>query len=164
MVRRRLRPTTTVNKSLFDIGASMEKNCFKCGVSKPLSEFYAHSAMTDGHLNKCKECNKKDVRNNYAKNRHKYAAYERMRFKLPSRKTSVIEAQRRMRTREPLKYKARQMVSRFVREGKIKRLPCSVCGNPNSQAHHEDYSKPLDVVWLCFKHHRERHGQVVLSA
>lgn len=30
-----------------------------------------------------------------------------------------------------------------------------------SQAHHEDYARPLDVRWLCFKHHRETHGQQV---
>ena len=48
-------------------------------------------------------------------------------------------------------------VQKSLRNGKIKRKPCEICGERKSFAHHEDYSKPLEVLWLCSKHHRQKH-------
>jgi hypothetical protein len=55
--------------------------------------------------------------------------------------------------------KAREILHHAVRDGKVfGPLPCAICQNTHDiQAHHKDYSKPLDVVWLCFKHHRAIH-------
>lgn len=56
----------------------MEKKCFKCGLILPINSFYKHPQMNDGHVNKCKECNKKDVRENYivtASEKRKYDSY-----------------------------------------------------------------------------------------
>ena len=47
-----------------------------------------------------------------------------------------------------------------LRSGKLVRLPCEVCGNKKSEGHHESYSKPLDVKWLCRKHHYEEHKKL----
>jgi len=44
-----------------------------------------------------------------------------------------------------------------IKGGKLVRQPCEVCGESKVHAHHEYYSKPLDVVWLCSKHHALRH-------
>lgn len=139
------------------------KTCFKCGVQKPLSEFYKHSDMADGHLNKCKDCTKSDVSSNYADNRKQYSDYEKSRFQRPERKAYAAKAQQKHRALNPEKYKARTAVSNALRSGKLKREPCVMCGNVKSQAHHEDYSKPLEVEWLCFECHREwAHGQVTV--
>ncbi|ENN8375873.1 hypothetical protein ACAX46_001263 [Providencia rettgeri] len=48
------------------------KNCFKCNKEKPLSEFYKHKGTLDGHLNKCKECTRLDVKRNSEKVGNKY--------------------------------------------------------------------------------------------
>jgi hypothetical protein len=140
------------------------KTCFKCGQEKPLSEFYEHPGMADGHLGKCKECAKRDARENYANKRKQYSEYERQRFKKPERKAATLATQRRRRAAHPEKEAAYNAVHRALRSGKLKRQPCKYCGSPDTQAHHADYSKPLEVEWVCFKCHREHeHGQTVVA-
>lgn len=139
------------------------KACFKCGVVKALDGFYKHPAMTDGHLGKCIECAKADVRKHYAETREQRSAYEAKRTQDPARKAKRHEAERRHRHRHPDRAKARLAVGRAVAKGSLIRTPCIECGDPKVQAHHEDYSKPLVVEWLCFRCHRERHGQIVVS-
>ena len=58
-----------------------QKTCFKCGTEKPLTEYYKHKAMADGHLNKCKACAKADVKAHRQdpRYREKVLAYDRAR-------------------------------------------------------------------------------------
>jgi hypothetical protein len=58
---------------------------------------------------------------------------------------------------EHRKNKARWALNHAVQDGRIKRHPCCVCGALKSHGHHHDYSKPLDVKWLCARHHTEAH-------
>lgn len=44
--------------------------------------------------------------------------------------------------------------------GRVTKQPCTVCGSDKSHGHHEDYSKALEVVWYCVKHHAQRHRQL----
>ncbi len=53
---------------------------------------------------------------------------------------------------------ARKKYESALKAGRLKRKPCAVCGAPKTQGHHEDYSKPLEVVWLCGAHHAKRHS------
>lgn len=70
---------------------------------------------------------------------------------------SYRDAKRRYRKRHPHKARAHMLVRDAIKRGDIVREPCRECGNDNSHAHHEDYDHPLDVVWLCKKHHEQRH-------
>ena len=133
---------------------SKVKECFKCHEEKPVEEFYRHPQMADGHLNKCKECNKRDVRENRAKRIEYYREYDRERGnrQTPEYRAGYIKIY-------PDKYKAHNMVHNYIRDGKLTRkTECEECGgDSNIHAHHEDYSKPLDVVWLCAACHAKRH-------
>lgn len=57
----------------------MKKECFKCGFTKDLSEFHRHLGMSDGHLNKCKLCTCKYVREVREKNKEYYKEYDKKR-------------------------------------------------------------------------------------
>jgi hypothetical protein len=114
--------------------------------------------MSDGHLNKCKDCAKLDVSANYRANRNYYKSYDIERNKKPERRESRKQHARKHKQRNPDKAKARNAVGNALRHGTLIRQPCEMCGEV-AQAHHEDYSKPLEVKWLCFKHHRMTHGQ-----
>jgi DNA-binding XRE family transcriptional regulator len=64
-----------------------------------------------------------------------------------------------LRVKTPEAILARSAVARALRRGDFHRLPCEVCGSPKSHAHHEDYSKPLEVRWLCEEHHIAAHRE-----
>ncbi len=61
---------------------------------------------------------------------------------------------------DPLKIQARRILQSHVRRGKIKAQPCEICG-AKADGHHDDYSKPLEVRWLCRKHHMMEHRKPV---
>lgn len=136
------------------------KQCFKCLTIKPLDEFYAHSAMADGHVNKCKECNKKDVLEHRLKNIEKIRSYDKERSKLPARKKLAAEVNAAWRKADKRRIKCHNAVSKAIKSGALVRQPCCKCSSLKSLAHHEDYDKPLDVVWLCQPCHKQRHKEI----
>lgn len=138
------------------------KTCFKCEIEKPITSFYKHPEMADGRLNKCKSCAKVDVSENYHKRRDYYRAYDLKRAQRPERKAKQREYGRAQREHSPEKWVARYTLGNAVRDGRVIRPDvCSKCGGNETriEAHHHDYSKPLDVEWLCFACHRAEHGQ-----
>lgn len=68
------------------------------------------------------------------------------------------------RERHPEKIEAQTKLRIAVKKGIVKKLPCEVCKSENSQGHHPDYTKPLEVIWLCAVHHTKTHREMLISA
>ena len=131
--------------------------CRKCGRELPPDAFYPRQiARVKGH-GECKECTKERVRTR-ARTNPAVQEYDRMRSKLPHRQEHMKRTAARWNEANPLAYKAHYAVTNAVRDGRLKREPCLFCGAEKVHAHHRDYSKPLDVLWLCPKCHHRLHA------
>jgi hypothetical protein len=133
------------------------KTCFKCGERQPLSEFYKHAQMADGHLNKCKTCTKSDVWHHRRDHADSVRAYDRRRAKDPLRIADGSRRTAEWRKKYPERWAAHIAVNNAVRDGRLVKQPCQKCGDKKVEGHHPDYGRPLHVVWLCPVHHREIH-------
>lgn len=145
------------------------RRCKACGRDVPLDLFPTYRAKgVVGRRHTCRECwNSKwnpiiaaHGKRYYHNNTNGY----RDRQKARSAKSHVAAGREVLRSRVkayteryPEKAAAKQAVMIALRSGRLLRRPCVVCGTECVQAHHDDYSRPLDVIWLCRLHHGERH-------
>lgn len=144
------------------------KKCIHCKVVKPLEEFYRHPQMADGRLGKCKQCQRENTAINQARKmldpvwrekeleRHREKS-RKARAAGKKTKADVAALSKAWAKRNPHKKAANTAVNNAIRDGRLVKAPCEKCGELKAQAHHDDYSKPLDVRWLCVKHHNEHH-------
>lgn len=129
----------------------MWRGCKVCGEAKPAWDFYQSNGST------CKNCVRARVRARSRSN-PMVQAYDRQRAKTPEKKQATREVVKAWRENNPQAYKAQTALGNALRDGKIKRQPCEVCGAAKVHAHHEDYAKPLNVRWLCALHHHRLHA------
>jgi hypothetical protein len=126
----------------------LAKICSECYETKPSTDFYKSAINRDGLCGQCKICHNKKV--TQSKKNKKLLSFKQV---APHKKFWLKE--------NKLKTKAHGEVGYAIQTGKLVRQPCERCGTEeNVVAHHEDYSKPLDVVWLCKRHHKERHMEI----
>jgi ribosomal protein S27AE len=128
--------------------------------------------MGDGYLNKCIACVKNRVTKHRNENLEKIREYDKSRAMLPHRvqarkeysntekgKIAKTRALKNYHERYPLKRASHVITGNAIRDGKLVRpSSCFECASTEKiEAHHDDYTKPLDVRWLCRKCHYKWH-------
>lgn len=144
--------------------------CKACGNDCSPDQFYA------SNKSKCKECIKKAANENRLAKIDYYRKYDRMRGSQPHRvaarkkyqQTEAFAASHNKATKkylvsQPKRRAAQVAVGNALRDGRLQKLPCFICGH-EAEAHHPDYDRPLDVVWLCPPHHKQAHALVKEAA
>jgi cytochrome c553 len=133
-----------------------------CKEEKDQSEYYKRSSSTTGFYRHCKDCHHKIVNKNYKDNSEKYLSQKREYHRA---NTHVLtRSSMKYYNKNPEKLLAHNELKKAIKDGFIvRRYNCEVCGSEGRgskskiHAHHDDYSKPLDVVWLCAKCHKMVH-------
>lgn len=130
----------------------MNRQCKLCGVTADLSFFEKDKNYRFGRTYRCKRCVAEKAR------RYRDENLESCKARSNDWKKAN---QRAYRLRHYDKYIARNKLNNAIRDGKVKRGKCFVCGSLDAHGHHTDYSKPLDVVWLCSEHHGCVHAETL---
>jgi hypothetical protein len=137
------------------------KVCFKCLIEKPLTEFYVHKRMGDGHLNKCKECTKKDVKTDYCKNIQNPEWHEKERAR-------GRDKYHRLGQKKPNYISKKKAMEKYLDKFPEKKNASSMSGNlspsfEGAERHHWSYNDLhfKDVIWLTKKHHNKAHRFLV---
>lgn len=157
---------------------SPSKICNRCGAMKPLQLFCVYRRNSDGHDTQCKECAR------IVQQRFRATVAYRQKVLLQNganpdkaraksnRYYQKHQAKLRQEQRDLLgtpKNQARSLLHKAVRNGSVvKPTCCQHCNRETSprymNGHHRDYSKPLDVVWLCTTCHGKEHRAAMLCA
>lgn len=120
--------------------------CNKCG-----SECVANKWIVSNGKSHCVPCIREHKRIHPGRHTERNAAWRK------SKPWKTQEYSRRWREKNKHKIRAHYLLGKAVKNGLLVREPCVECAFTPAQAHHSDYSKPLDVVWLCVKCHMKRH-------
>lgn len=113
----------------------MNKYCNRCEQTKDISNFYFRR-LRNNYYSLCRECTKREKRKYYHENKHKLLKAKSLRAK-----------------NYPEKLIAKDKAKYYIK----KILPCRVCNSNKTERHHPDYSKPLEVIFLCHEHHIQLH-------
>lgn len=138
-------------------GDASQVQCRVCDEIKPCEDFYPRQVRKCGTVGECKDCTRARVKRR-AQTNPMVQEYDRQRAKTPKRAALRAKIGKRWREENAVAYAAQTAVGNAIRDGRLKRDPCLFCGAGEVHAHHRDYTKPLEVIWLCPKCHHRLHA------
>jgi hypothetical protein len=154
------------------------KICNKCKESLGLECFTKHSKNKDGLQANCRKCGAKIAKEKISKLKaspsdwmifnEKRRVYQRAYMRRAYSSGAIARppldeaaaSAKLHRERHPERYRARYLAYGAIKHGNLVRQPCTRCGAKKVEAHHEDYSLPYEITWLCKKHHAARHVEL----
>ena len=134
-------------------------------INKQKREYYRNNKeQCLGSSRKWKTKNKERVKEYRKKYRlehkgEKREANRRWRKENPEKYlASAKSSTQKYKAKYPERVLATNKVNNAVRDGRALKEPCIMCGiTKDIHGHHKDYSKKLDVVWMCRFHHDSFH-------
>ena len=100
----------------------------------------------------------KDIKKQYQK-KNKVKLIEKRKEWVVNNKDKISELHKKDYKKNKKKHMSRGILNKAVKSNEIIRGVCAKCGESKVEGHHFDYSKPLDVIWLCIKHHHRLHEE-----
>lgn len=148
-------------KTTYYIGGEECWKCPTCGLTLNAAGFYKDKRTSNGLTSQCKRCHTEgNIRTRDASKacdtnrRYMRAARERDPEKFRARER--IAARKRPWT---IQREARYQLNLAIRRREVQKpILCQRCEKARKlTAHHDDYTKPLDVRWLCYECHGLEH-------
>lgn len=135
------------------------KKCSKCGQEKDLKDFVKDKRAKTGYTSRCKECQNKAA-SRYRKDNPEKVKESKDKYKEHNRK-AINDSLVKYAKHNKEKKRAHGLVQKALEKGTLIKAACESCGKLEAEAHHEDYTKPLEVIWLCRYCHKQRHTSLI---
>jgi hypothetical protein len=143
--------------------SAITKRCWKCSSEKPMDEFYRNQSRVDGRQTTCKSCHL-EVNRQFSR---RHPETRRASLKRQYAREVERDGRRPSKSVPEFKKRAHRRVYDAIKRGHIiKPSNCAACGAADSpiHGHHEDYTKPLEVMWLCARCHGALHAGILVPS
>lgn len=129
--------------------------CPRCSTEKPPADFYRDKSRKNGHQYACKICTSGVSRAWKKAHPERTREYQRAYYQRNRGELNNQTAQ--YKDDYPERAAARLAIHKAIADGDLARGPCFVYGGEPADGHHEDYSKPYEIIWLCRICHTTYH-------